>query len=134
MKNSSDKTALQEKALDSIRDWSKWLIGLNFTSGGGCIAILQTGATAAMKFYLVGAVFFFGLSAAVSALILANLPMIMQRLPLQTKKGEKREIHDYWILFPGLSLQLLTILQLLLFVTGLAFLFTWMLLKPVPAK
>ena len=134
MNKLSDKSALQEKALNSISDWSKWLIGLNFTSGAGCIAVLQQGVTASMKFYLVGAVFFFAFSAAVTAFVLANLPMIIQRLPLHTKKGEPRDIYDFWIFSPGLSLQLLTIIQLLLFITGLAFLFAWMLLKPVPAN
>lgn len=33
----------QEKAIDSLRDWSKWLIGLSFSATTGCVIVLQQG-------------------------------------------------------------------------------------------
>lgn len=120
----------QEKAIDFIRDWSKWLIGLNFTSGTGCVVVLQQGVSAGIKLYLVAAILFFALSTIISALLLAGLPPLIQRLPLKTKSGNNRPIYDYWIITPSLSIKTLTILQLTLFALGLIFLFTWVILKP----
>jgi hypothetical protein len=120
----------QEKAVESLRDWCKWMIGLNLTMGAGCVLVLLRGVSATLKTSLVSAIIFFGVSMIIAALIIAVLPSIIQRLPLY-ENSERRPSNIYTAyVAPLLTLKILASLQYAFFVLGIIFLFTWIVLKP----
>lgn len=120
----------QEKAVDSLRDWCKWMIGLNLTMGTGCVLVLLRGVSATLKTYLVGAVLFFAFSIIAASLITAVLPSIVQRLPIYDDSAKKIcSIYTVRVA-PSLTLKSLAGLQYALFVLGIISLFTWIVLKP----
>ncbi len=122
----------QEKAIDSLRDWNKWLIGLNFFSGTGCVLMLQQGVSPLLIPFLVGAIVLFALSAIVTALVLGILPALIQALPLRDESGALQSIYDCAV-WSRLSLRQFVRLQFLLFVGGIICLLGWVLLKPPPS-
>ncbi len=46
----------QEKAIDVLRDWSKWLIGVNVFSATGCVIVLERDVPVLLQPLLVGAI------------------------------------------------------------------------------
>lgn len=118
----------QEKALEVVKDWSKWLAGLNFGSAAGCILMLQQGISVLVRVYLVSAVLFFSISLLISSLIFLLLPIVIQKLPLHTKSKGALSIYDYE-LFQSVTLRLLVGTQFGFFVVGIISLFTWVMLK-----
>lgn len=120
----------QEKAVESMRDWCKWMIGLNLTMGTGCVLVLLRGVSAALKTSLVSAVLFFAFSMVLASLIIAILPSIIQRLPIYDNSERKASNIYTAHVAPRLTLKMLAGLQYAFFVLGIVFLFTWILLKP----
>lgn len=114
----------QEKAINMLIDWNKWLAGLNFGAATGCIVVLENGVGPLVKMYLVVAIFCFALSLILSSLVFISLPSIMQKLPLQNKHNPGHNIFDYQ---PFLSLPLRAIVsaQFIVFILGIISLFTW---------
>ena len=119
----------QEKAIDALRDWSKWLIGLDFFTGTGCVVVLERGVSANLKPVLVGAILLVALSALVTALVLGVLAALVQELPLADEFGNVQSIYDYHI-WQGVSLGRLVQLQFGLFALGVVFVVVWVALKP----
>lgn len=121
----TDIHAQQEKALELLKDWSKWAAGLNFGAATGCVIMLQQGVPASVRLFLMAAVVFFALSILVSSLIFALLPAIVQSLPINKKSVS---IYDYDLL-PSISLRELVWAQLGFFGLGAICLLIWVLMK-----
>ncbi len=118
----------QEKALEALKDWSKWIVSLNFGAATGCVIILQNGVSSLVRMYLITAVLFFFLSILIASFIFVLLPAIIQKLPIQTKSKQMISIFDYQFA-SFFNLRMLVSMQLLFFVIGVGCLFTWILLK-----
>lgn len=122
----------QEKAIDALRNWSKWLIGLDFTAGTGCIIVLQGGVGPGLKLLLVMAIMFFSFSAVIAALLTGILTDVVQRCPLCDEAGTIQSIYHHYV-WRGVSLGLLVKTQFVLFVLGIFVLLSWVALKPPAA-
>jgi hypothetical protein len=121
-------TVYQEKAIEAVRDWCKWLIGLNFSSVTGCAIVVERGADAALQPFLFGAILLFALSAVVAALVLGILPSMVQRLPLHDRSGALQNIYTYHV-WEGITLGRLIRLQFGLFVLAIPCFLTWVAFK-----
>jgi hypothetical protein len=122
----------QEKAIDSLRDWSKWLIGLNFSAVTGCVIIVQQGVGPVLKPLLFGAILLFTVSVLSAALIVGMLASIVQTLPLRDDSGSVGSIYDYPV-WARVSLRDLVQLQFVSFSLGVCFFLAWIALKPTIA-
>lgn len=120
----------QEKAIDVLRDWSKWLIGVDFFAASGCVIILERGVPLLLQPFLVGAVVLFALSVVTSALVLGLLAILVETLPLRDESGATYSIYDH-LVWRQVSLGLLARLQFALLAIGVAFFLAWVVLKPV---
>jgi hypothetical protein len=127
--SSMNEPQQQEKALDSLRDWNKWLIGLNFFTGTGCVIMLQQGVSPLLMPFLVGAILLFALSTIVTALVSGIRPTLVQALPLRDEFGALQSIYDYAV-WQEVPLRRFVWLQFLLFVFGIICLLGWVMLKP----
>jgi len=119
----------QAKAVDTLGEWSKWLIGLNFAAGTGCMVILEAGVSALIKPYLVGAIFFLCLSILMSVFIFLSLPAIIQSLPIRHPSKNLMSIYEYKIA-NQISMKWLLAAQIGSLILGFAFLLLWVMLKP----
>lgn len=119
----------QEKAIDALRDWSKWLISLNTISFGGCAFMVAQGASSVIKPFLVFAIILFALAIVTAAIMLGALVSVVQGLPLQTETGKASSIFDH-IVWRRTSLGQLVKLQVGLFGAGLVLVLIWIILKP----
>jgi hypothetical protein len=122
----------QEKALDSLRDWSKWLIGLNVVATTGCIVQLEHVKVTSLRpsSFLLGAVLLFVLSNLVAVLIVGAHAVVIQTLPVPDASGESASIFTYRV-WRQVSLGLLARLQILLFGLGLGSLVGWVTQPPL---
>ncbi|MEB4590384.1 hypothetical protein VSS37_05285 [Candidatus Thiothrix sp. Deng01] len=113
----------QMDAINALRDWSRWLIGMNSVLGGGCLTILQTGNSAGMsRLFMVLAIITFLASVLCAILLGRALASLVERLPTvdsiyQYKDGM------------GLSIKHLARLQLLIFLLACLFMGIWLALK-----
>jgi hypothetical protein len=114
--------ARQQSAIDALRDWSKWLIGLDFAAATGCVVVLQTDV--ATELFLVLAISAFALSVVCSVLVVRALASLVETLPFQNEAGEVVSIYEYQV-WGQLSLANLVALQMLFFVMGIALFLTW---------
>ncbi len=119
----------QEKALEALRDWSKWLIGLNTFAGAGCLAMLQKGGFGDLTPFLIAAIAVFALAVVAAALLIGVLAVVLQRLPLRDSGAQPGSVFDHRV-WRGVRLRQLAWLQFGLFVLGIVLLLTWIMLKP----
>lgn len=122
---------LQQKALESVRDWSKWLVGVNLAAGAGCVAVLQTGVGGVPRIFLLAAIGFFGLALLVGAGLMALLPSLMEQLPVQNSAGRLVSVYE-GALWRGMRVRTLVLVQFSLFVLALIAFAGWVLTKPAP--
>lgn len=122
----------QLNTIDALRDWSKWLIGIDFTAATGCVVVLQGGVKGPPRPFLMLAIGAFALSVLCSALLVRVLAALTEHLPLRDASGATKSIYDYTICC-GLSIRVLARLQLTLLILGGLFFLTWVVLKPAPA-
>jgi hypothetical protein len=119
----------QERAIQSLRDWCKWLIGLDFGVGAGCVAIfVQSPSSVAVTPFLVAAIAFFVISLGCSVLLLRELAYLTEHLPFLDENGELTTIFGE----PGeagFSIGALATSQLLLSATAVALFFAWVISK-----
>ena len=122
---------MQQKALESVRDWSKWLVGVNLAAGAGCVAVLQTGVGGVPRIFLLAAIGFFGLALLVGATLMAMLPGLMERLPVEDGAGRLVSVYQggLWL---GMHVRTLVLVQFGLFVLALITFAGWVLTKPAP--
>lgn len=121
----------QLKAVESLRDWSKWLIGINFAAATGCVVVLQGGVTGPPRPFLMLAIGAFALSVLSSAVLVRALASLVEELPLRGEDGDPVSIYDYSLGW-GLSARGLARLQLGLLILGVVFFLLWVILKPPP--
>lgn len=119
----------QEKAIASLSDWAKWVVGLSSGAAAGCVLILQGVSGFVLKVLLIAAVSFFALSTLMAVIVLSMLPSLIQNLPLQDDAGNPRSIYHYEIR-RGLSLGLLVRSQLFTSAVALILLVSWMTVRP----
>ena len=122
----------QENALDSLRDWSKWLIGLNVFATTGCIVKIEQVKVGNVGFsaFLVGAVLCFVLSNLVAVGIVGAHAALVDALPVQNGSGAPQSIFTYRV-YGGVSLGLLARLQFILFILGLGSVVGWVTPPPL---
>jgi tellurite resistance protein TehA-like permease len=97
------------KAIASLSDWSKWLIGVNFGAATGCVLVLRGGAAEAVRPMLLLAIIFFALSVLCSSLFVFLLSVQVEKI------GETNEV----------KYKPIGIIQLLLFGAGVVSLLAW---------
>ena len=122
---------MQQKALESVREWSKWLVGVNLAAGAGCVAVLQTGVGGVPRIFLLAAIGSFGLAMLVGAGLMAMLPGLMEQLPVQDEAGRPMSVYQggLWL---GMRVRTLVLVQFSLFVLALITFAGWVLTKPAP--
>jgi hypothetical protein len=84
----------QEQALDSLCEWSKWLIGLNVVAATGCIVKIEQVPPGNINPFLAGAVVLFVLSNLVAVLIVGLHAVVVQALPLHDESGAPQSIYE----------------------------------------
>ena len=114
----------QEQALDSLCEWSKWLIGLNVVAATGCIVKIEQVTPGNVNPFLAGAVVLFVLSNLVAVLIVGLHAVVVQALPLQDESGAPRSIYAFRF-GRRISLGQLAQLQFGLLALGLSSLLVW---------
>lgn len=123
----------QLRAAESLRDWSKWLIGVNFAAATGCVVVLQGGVKGPPRPFLMLAIAAFALSVLSSALLVRVLAALAEALPLRSEAGELRSIYGYSAGL-GISVRGLARLQFGFLILGVVFFLLWVVLKPPPPE
>ncbi len=119
----------QRHALDALHDWSKWVIGLGFTTGLGCVAIFRDAAPGLSRTFLVVAISAFALSVLVAILLRQALALAAEHLPLLDAEGRATSIAEHRGGF-GMTLGAMMRLQLGLLGLGAASLIGWVVSLP----
>lgn len=114
----------QTAAVDSLREWSKWSIGLGFLSATGCVVVLQGGVPLLAQIFLVLAISAFAASVLCSILLLRVLAALVERLPVQDAQGSPGSIYQQQLL-PGLTVARIAAAQLLFLMLGGASFLAW---------
>lgn len=113
----------QLDAINALRDWSRWLIGLNTVLGGGCLTILQTGTMTGMpRLFMILAIVAFLLSVLCAILLGRVLASLVEHIP--TVASIYQFSDDM-----GLSVKHLARLQLVIFLLACLFMGIWLALK-----
>jgi ABC-type Na+ efflux pump permease subunit len=113
----------QLDAINALRDWSRWLIGLNTVLGGGCLTILQTGNMAGMpRLFMILAIIAFLVSVLSAILLGRTLASLVEHIPTVASIYQFRD--DM-----GLSVRQLARLQLVIFLLACGFMGIWLALK-----
>jgi hypothetical protein len=121
----------QEKAIESLRDWSKSLMTLQLAAVAGCVAVLQIGVAGLPRLFLVLAIAAFALSLLTASVILGMTPTVLQRLPLRDESGRLASVYDCDV-WHGVRLRTIVQLQYLFFIAAGAFFVLWVIFKPPP--
>jgi len=119
----------QEKAIDILYDWIKWLVATSFGAVTGCVIALQGGVAGVSRFFLILAIGSFALSLLAAAGLLGAVPSLIQRLPLQNERGRMISIYDGKI-WAGIRVKLVLGMQSALFLVAVAFFIGWVLFSP----
>lgn len=114
----------QTAAIDSLREWSKWSIGLGFLSATGCVFVLQGGVPPLAQVFLVLAIASFAASVLCSILLLRVLATLVERLPVRDAQGNPGSIYRQHLL-PGVPVARIAAAQLLLLMLGGVFFLAW---------
>jgi hypothetical protein len=119
---------LQEKAVETLLDWNRWVLGLAFAAGGGCIVVLERGIAGTGRTLVLAAIVAFALAIVLAAALSIMLAALIEVLPLRDQDGA---IASVWSapLWPGVTVGAIARLQFGLFALGLALLLGWVLLR-----
>lgn len=121
--------ARQEKAVESLRDWCKWVIGLDFGAVVGCVFILENGgATVVITPFLILAIAFFAISIVCSVLLIRQLVHVAEILPLRDSSGNLTPVFQHKVA-AGISIGDLTALQLVSLGVGGFFFMLWVIIR-----
>lgn len=114
--------ASQQAAIESLRDWSKWLVGLDVAGLAGCILKEHaSGGLAGATFELyVTAMLLFLAALFTSTVLLMRVPKLMQRKPIEDDALAQR-------IFGPFSVWTLARTQFVLFWLGMAAFLLWVL-------
>lgn len=119
----------QEKALELVGEWSKWLVSVNVVAVAGCVAVLQGGVAGTSRTFLLLAIGTFTLSLLVAALLLGLLPALSERLPVRIRGEQQTTIYD-GRLWKSVTVRGLAIVQFVLFLLAAASFLGWVLTGP----
>ncbi|TVR75874.1 MAG: hypothetical protein EA415_02480 [Sphaerobacteraceae bacterium] len=112
----------QQKAIDSLRDWSKWLIGLDFAAATGCVVVLQRDAIESA--FLTLAIAAFAFSVIASILVVRSLASLVEVLPWTDANNDLESVFHYRVLGSFL-LGHLVYIQTGFFLAGVLFFLAW---------
>jgi hypothetical protein len=118
----------QKRTVDALLDWSKWMIGLGFAAGAGCILVLRGAPDGLPRLFLVLATWAFALSVLCAALLVHGLAALNERLPLDEGEGGSNGIRAQRI--GPVSIGGLARMQLALTAAGGLGLIAWVALLP----
>ena len=119
-----DKQA-QLDALASLKDWTKWILTLTTTIGGGCVLMLQTSdLTGSSRLFLVLAVVAFLIALLMAVWLGRALAVVSEVIPTEKSIFEYRTS-------VGLTVGRLSQLHFGAFMVAAIFLLTWVVLKLV---
>jgi hypothetical protein len=114
-------------ALDWLRDWSKWLITVNFAAALGC-SMAQSSVNGPLRPFLLYAIALFAFATICAVGLVGAVASIVERLP--SKAHEKSVFNERVLLF--LSIRQIAALQFISMVLGGCFFVTWI-ARRVPA-
>ncbi|SEO55720.1 hypothetical protein [Aquisalimonas asiatica] len=115
----------QKHAIDSLRDWSKWLIGVDFAAATGCVVVLQGGDPQGLaRLFLVLAIAAFALSVLCAVILTRSLASVVERLPLTGAEGQPVSTSGYRI-GAGVTIGGLASAQIVLMTLGGGLLIGW---------
>lgn len=113
----------QLDAINALKDWSKWLIGLNTVLGGGCLTVLEIGKVWGLqRFFVIVAIIAFLLSVLCAILLGRVLASLAEHLPTVESIYHFQD-------GMGLSVGQLARLQLVAFLLAAFFMGIWLALK-----
>jgi uncharacterized membrane protein YjjP (DUF1212 family) len=105
----ADTTETRLKTIQSLSDWSKWLISVNFAAATGCVLVLRGDPAERVRPMLLFAIIFFSLSVLCSSLFVFLLSSQVEKIA-ETKKVKYKQLGA---------------IQLILFSAGLICLLAW---------
>ncbi len=119
----------QKNAIDALHDWSKWVIGIGFAAGFGCVVVFREAGEGLPRTFLILAISAFALSVLAAMLLRHALVSTVERLPLEGAAGRHESVFDHR---PGrrLSIAHLARAQLAAMVLGALFFMAWVILLP----
>jgi hypothetical protein len=79
----------QKRAVDALLDWSKWMIGLGFAAGAGCIVVLRGAPEGPARTLLITAIAAFALAVLCAIVLVHGLAALHERLPLADAEGRE---------------------------------------------
>jgi len=121
--------ANQKDAIEALHDWSKWVIGVGFTAGAGCVVIFQDAADGPGRTFLIGGIGAFALSVLVAIFLRHALVLTVERLPISGAQGRQESVYNHRPAL-GVSIGLLARAQLILMVLGAFSFLAWVFLLP----
>ena len=121
--------ASQKDAIEALHDWSKWVIGIGFTAGAGCVAIFRGADAGLARTFLILAIGAFVLSVLSAIFLRHALARTAERLPLVDAQGRQKSVYDV-VIGGRISIGHLARAQLILTVLGALFLLAWVILLP----
>jgi hypothetical protein len=128
----------QKLAVDSLRDWSKWLISVNVLASAGCTVVAKnpvvanTGAQGVVtRVFLVLAIAAFVCSSVLSAALVQILAVVLERIPTTDASGTIRSIGEY-VVWKKLTVKHVSQSQLVSFFLGGVFLICWVVAISIP--
>ena len=123
--NQKQATDNQKQALDWLRDWSKWLIAINFGAATGCAIGAKSGIAGPAFFLLVAATAVFTISVICAAVLVGFTSQIVEKLRPTEPEPNAKSILDVAI-GRRLSLRRLALCQLCLTSIGALLFIAWL--------
>jgi hypothetical protein len=121
----------QVRAIESLRDWSKWLIGLNLAATSGCVLVLQTAnLRAAVTQFLVIASALFALSILCSVFLVHQLARVAEALPLRDSDGNLTTVFNFKFA-ADLSVGAIAVVQLAFLGSDSLFFILWVIMRAI---
>jgi hypothetical protein len=123
----------QTRAIEALRDWSKWLIGLDFGAVVGCVVILENGGvTGTITPFLVLAIAFFAISIVCSVVLVRELAHVAELLPLRDHGGNLTSVFGHRVA-GYLPVRTLALVQLGSLGAGALFFIVWVIVRSIVA-
>lgn len=119
----------QKNAIDALDDWSKWVIGIGFAAGVGCVVIFLEAADGLPRIFLILAISAFALSMLSAVFLRHALALTVERLPLAGAEGQQNSVYDH-LTSGRISIGHLARAQLSTIVLGALFFMAWVILLP----
>jgi hypothetical protein len=120
----------QRQTIDWLRDWSKWLITINFAAAAGCTFVVKEGAAGLPLVLLALAISAFACSTLCAATLVGAAAQIVERLTPNENHHERRSVLEQKVL-GRMSLRWVARLQLGFLALGGVCFIGWVIAKAV---